>query len=168
MVGQEEGAGWVSQGVQTELRQLPRMKSHWFQAGAWNEELSTGREAEGIAPLFWGIWAGRDWSSWPRTRAPGHASLWLSHPPMSQICTEQMSLSPVPLGSLVPLALLWEEPTVPPAAFLELSLVPKHQFPLPCPVTTYLALVIGLFIATLPSVLEPGEGQGAKYNSITS
>lgn len=77
-----------------------------------------------------------------------------------------MSLSPVPLG-LAPVALLWAGPVVPPAAF-QLSLVSKHQLPLPRSVSTYLALVIGLFIVTLPSVLDPGEGHRAKYNSITS
>lgn len=67
---------------------------------------------------------------------------------------------------------VWER-VVSPAAFLKLS--PHFQAALSCinflppsAVTAYLALVIGLFIVILQSVLESVEGHGAKYNSITS
>lgn len=82
----------------------------------WSKEQGAGSKggvAEGIAPFYWGIWAGRHCRSWPRTRAPGHASLWLSHPPTPQICPGHRANVPVPVS---PLAVLWEGPVVPPGA----------------------------------------------------
>lgn len=85
----------------------------------------------------------------------------------------QLTLPSPPLphcvgGTVVsPAALLWR------TAFLKLSphfqATPKCINVLsPSAVATYLALVIGLFIVILQSVLESVEGHSAKYNSITS
>jgi len=79
-------------------------------------------------------------------------------PPLPH-CVEETVISPA--------ALLWW------TAFQKLS--PHFQATLKCmnflspsAVTAYLALVVGLFIVILQSVLESAEGHSAKYNSITS
>lgn len=162
--GRTGGRSWVGVPAGTDRAQatprdeIPLVPGWSTQQGAEPK----GGVAEGIAPFYWGIWAGRDWSSWPwPCQLVAETASHPTDPGLQNRCP--CPLSP---GQPHPLALLWEGPVFPPAAeFPKLSLLSKHQLPLPCSVTT---LVIGLFIVTLPSVLEPGEGHGAKYNSITS